>query len=219
MNKYLTPSHLNNPVNSSYHTSRAYEFDTNSSLPNPNAIGEDGIDHINMADDSVTELGRDLCHTAKIGFEHEHYGWFDSVDNFWYYIRSAERDDRLRTFSGRRLKTFSEHVTQCRIPNFRVMVMEANWQKVIQNDTVANRLRASTLPLDCWFRFRRKDGIRMRHNVAHWLIAGFEEIRKALKEDRKPSFDFLRDNDDDNMYATADTVARSVYSSIQDNND
>lgn len=200
---YLTPT---------ADVSRAFKFDTMSPLPNLNMVGEDGVDHINMAEDGQTELGRDLSHGARIPFVHNYYGQFNTMNNFWYYIRSVERDDRLRTFYGKRLKTFVENTSHCRIPNFRLIVMDANWQKICQTPKLLENIKNSTLPFDFWYRYRRADGIRIRPNFAHWLIAGFEEIRKALKENRDPDFGFLRDNNAEDVFALADQASRDAYS-------
>lgn len=206
MNNYLTPGAKNQDQDTGN-----WDFDVNFILKSIFSIGEDGVNHINMSDEGQTELGRMLAHTSRLPFTHSHYGHFNTMNNFWYYIRSVERDDRLRSFYGKRLKTFLKtNTTHCRIPNFRVIIMDANWQRVQQHPLLATALKDSGLPLDCWYRYRRENGLRLRPNFAFWLIAGFEEIRKALKENREPDFDFLRDTKDTDVFETADKAVKSI---------
>lgn len=205
MNSYLTPAV------SAANPSQSWQFDVNFNLPALFNIGEDGSQHINMSEEGLTELGRLLSHDSRLKFVHGRYGQFNTMTNFWYYIRSVERDDRLRSFYGKRLKMFvRESTNHCRIPNFRVIIMDANWQRVQQHTNLAEALKLSSLPLDCWYHYKRGNGIRMRPNFAFWLIAGFEEIRKALKECREPDFNFLRDTNDENIFDTADNVAKKA---------
>lgn len=204
MNTYLTPA-------VKVTSSQTWNFDINFNLPAIFTIGEDGVSHINMSDDGKTDLGRKLAHTSRLPFVHSRYGQFSSMSNFWYYIRSVERDDRLRSFVGKRLKLFVQSsTTHCRVPNFRLIIMDANWQRIQQHPTLGEALKASTLPLDCWYHYQRENGIRMRPNFAFWLIAGFEEIRKALKENREPDFAFLRDTEDTDIFEAADHTARKA---------
>ena len=205
MNNYLTPAVSAAP------TSQSWEFDVNFNLPAIFNLGEDGDSHINMSEEGYTELGRNLAHASRLSFVHSRYGQFNTMNNFWYYIRSVERDDRLRSFYGKRLKMFVRgSTTHCRIPNFRVIIMDANWQRVQQHPVLAEALKSSTLPLDCWYHYKRGNGIKMRPNFAFWLIAGFEEVRNALKEDRSPNFDFLRDTDDEDIFDAADKAAKKA---------
>lgn len=204
----FTPSALAEP--------NSYIFDTHHRLTPLGAIGVDGVDHINISDEGATELGRSLSHSAKIPFDHSHYGQFVSMNNFWYYIRSVERDDRLRSFYGKRLRMcVDQATTSCRVPNFRVLIMDANWQKTQQSPGLLDMLGASAIPFDCWYRYRRDGGIVVRPNFAHWLIAGFEEIRKAVKNSREPDFAFLRDTQDTDIYKAADIAATEALTKRQ----
>ena len=66
------------------------------SLPSAEEIGKDSVDHINVWDSAKTELGRNLSHGISRPFSHSVFGRFDSISAFWHYIRSNERDDRIR---------------------------------------------------------------------------------------------------------------------------
>lgn len=156
-------------------------------------IGKDGIDHINIWEKGSTDLGIALSHMADLPFSHETYGRFRSVEGFWHYIRSVTRDDRTRVMAGFKAKKFGDSLESHRVDNFKEIIMDANWQKINQYPPIVEFLKASTLPLDHYYLYNLDPNIRVRPYSAFWMIAGFEEIRKAIKEDRKPKFDFLKD--------------------------
>jgi hypothetical protein len=160
-------------------------------LPAPDTIGVDGVNHINIYEGGATELGKALTHSIHIGFVHQVFGRFGSIETFWHYIRSVERDDRMRNMPHNKLLKFSEKLQTQRIPNFYALIMQANYDKINQTPEILNAMRDSSLPFDYYYMYKRKDGIRIRRTFAHWVVPGFEEIRKALKEKRQPDFTFL----------------------------
>lgn len=168
--------------------------------PIPSPSGVDGVDHINIWDRGNTELGKLLSHSAALSFVHNIFGRFNTIESFWHYIRSVERDDRIRTMSGLPLKRFSEKLQTVRVRNFKAIIMDANWQKVKQYPILVEELTDSTLPIECYYHYKREDGVRIRPNFSPWLIQGFTEIRNALKENREPNFDFLKDNPNTGIY-------------------
>lgn len=167
-------------------------------LPNPSSIGEDGIDHINIWEQAKTDLGRALSHSARLSFTHSIFGRFDNMESFWQYIRSVERDDRVRVLHGYKLKTFARKLTFKRVPNFHAVIMDANWQKVQQYPDLLDELKESELPFDCYY--LNNEGIRIRPAFSHWVIYGFTKIREALKADDKPDFSTLMDRTDVDLY-------------------
>lgn len=163
-------------------------------LPNIAAMGVDGQDHINIYINGATELGRGLTHSARLPLVHSIFGRFDSMQSFWEYIRSEERDDRLRNLHGERLRRMVKKLTPAKVRNFRAIIMDANYQKIKQHPELVKALIASEQPFDCWYRYNRENGVQARPGYAHWLIWGFEEIRTALKEGREPDFDELMES-------------------------
>lgn len=194
--------HLRNDT-TVYDKSNSLTFDP---LPNPMTIGEDGVDHINIWEQGETDLGKALAHATNLSFVHSRYGRFSNIESFWHYIRSSERDDRIRTMIGKTLKQFAYKLTPCRVPNFRAIIMNANYQKLVQNPEIIDVLVNTDMPFDCYYIYRREDGIRVRPNSASWIISGFNEIRKAFKEEREPDLSFLRDDTCADMFAAADTA-------------
>lgn len=167
--------------------------------PSPMKWIADGVDHINIWESAVTELGQVLSHNSQIEFTHHIFGKFSSMEAFWHYIQSEERDDRIRSMAGRSLKNFAKKLNTQRITNFRAIIMDSNWEKIKQHKLLLNAVKESELPFDCYF-VDGKSGLRTRPAFFNWLNMGFEEIRKAIKENREPDFTFLLDRKDTEIY-------------------
>ena len=168
--------------------------------PMPAPKGKDGVDHINIYEDGDTELGRCLAHSTMLKFSHKRFGPFTNVEAFWHYIRSVQRDDRIRKMSGKALKNFADKMTQRRVVNFVGIILDANWQKVNQYPVLKEAIKQTDLPFECYSCYKRQDGVKIRPNFSYWLIPGFEEIRKALKEGRQPDFTPFLDNPDVDLF-------------------
>ena len=169
-----------------------------SPYPRVDNLIDDGIDHINVYEGSKTDLGKALAHGSRIGFNHKIFGAFGNMEAFWHYIQSNERDDRIRQMKGQTLKRFAGQMTRGKVTNFRAIIADSNYQKVIQCKEIVEELKASELPFDCYY--INQTGLRQRHQYSIWLIQAFEEIRKAIKEDRKPNFDNLLDREGSDIY-------------------
>lgn len=156
--------------------------------------GADGVNHINISDDSVTDLGCCLAHSTLLPLNHKKFGRFSNIEAFWHYIRSEEHDDRIRNMSGKALKDFAQMLHTRRVVNFVAIILDANWQKVNQYPDLKEAIKVSTLPFECYTHFKRQDGVKIRPTFSYWLIPGFEEIRKALQENRQPDFSEFLDN-------------------------
>lgn len=154
---------------------------------------KDGVDHINIWEKGNTELGKVLSPSVTIPFNHGLFGHFETMEGFWHYIHSAERDDRIRNMSGTSLKNFARKLSPTRVKHFKALIIDANYQKIKKYKQVVESLKESSLPFDAYY--TNNVGLRIRHNYSVWLCAGFEEIRKALKEDRDPDLSSFMDND------------------------
>jgi hypothetical protein len=162
-------------------------------LPSPMKLGKDGDDHINIYQNSETVLGQALSQSANLGIDHPHFGHFSSLEGFWQWIATQEHDDRLRSLNGHSLRMLAKKLTKCHVPNLQMIVMDACWLKVNRHTELRASLTKSTLPFDCYYFSRENQHLRMRPYYATWMVYGFEEIRKALKEKRDPNFEALRE--------------------------
>lgn len=164
--------------------------------PWPSAMNliKDGVDHINIWDAAETELGKLLCNNSPLSFVHNILGKFYSIESFWHYIQSEERDDSIRSMYGPALKNFSRRSQSRQVKNFRAVIVDAAYQRIKQYPVLAEAMAESTLPFDCYYIDRNAGGIRVRPNFFKWLILGFEELRTALKEKREPDLKFIMDD-------------------------
>lgn len=167
--------------------------------PSPMNWKGDGIDHINIWEKGETELGVVLNHSISLPFNHSLLGRFGNMEAFWHYVQSEERDDRIRMMEGYTLKNFARKLTPSRVINFRAIIMDANYQRIKQYEPIVQEMINSTLPFDCYY-VHDTTKLRTRPNFFKWLTMGYEEIRKALKENREPDFNFLLEREDSSIY-------------------
>lgn len=177
-----------NVVNSSNHNALRDPW------PSAMNLVKDGVDHINVWDAAETELGKLLCNNSPLSFVHNVLGKFYSIESFWHYIQSVERDDSIRTMYGPALKSFSRRSQSQQVKNFRAVIIDAAYQRIKQYPALAEAMAESTLKFECYYIDRNAGGLRVRPNFFKWLILGFEEIRLALKENREPELKFLMDD-------------------------
>src|SRR5574343_285348 len=189
-------------LRSDIHTRRSFFQPMSSPM---NWVG-DGIDHINIYSFGETDLGQALSHDSPVSFRHNRFGFFSSMEVFWHYIQSEERDDRIRSMSRPSFKKFKSKLTYTMVTNFRAIIMDSNYQRIAQNPKIVEAIKESVLPFDCYH--NSNEHIRQRPKYFAWLLYGFEEIRKALKENREPDFKPLLDNPDSEIYqfVCADSV-------------
>ncbi len=167
-------------------------------------IGVDGVDHINISDPGgVTELGKFLAHNADTPITHPLLGKFASVESLWHWVKSESRSDAYRTLFGKKLRTalkqdqaMAEDLRRRgMVKNFRSIICDANWLKIQQYPALGEELMATELPLDIYYVSNASE--RNRPVFASWVVRGFEEIRRALKEDREPDFTWALDHQDE----------------------
>lgn len=160
-------------------------------IPSAMSWKEDGEDHINISLDSETELGSLLYFQSELDFTHTVFGYFRTMESFWTYIRSKERDDRIRTMPSYALRFFARKLTTIRIANFRAIIMDSEWQRIRNYKPLLEEIKKCQLPFDAYY--INDNGLRIRYNYFEWYLSGYEEIRKALNENRAPDFTFLLD--------------------------
>lgn len=152
--------------------------------------GEDGVDHINTFSGCNTQLGRLLCFSNAKPFTHSHFSTFKTIEGFWYYILSEERDDQLRTLSGKPLKEFVKQLKiRPNVLNFKAIIMDALYQKVKVDNNLINLIKNNTLPYESYYVY--KDDVKIRPKQSWWMITGLKELSIAIKENREPDFKFL----------------------------
>ena len=170
---------------------------------NPNDLGEDGVDHINISNQAKTELGQSLAQDVFIPFVHPVYGKFNTVTGFWYYISSSTRDEYCRTMSSGKLRAIFKGRKLPPVKNFKAIILEAYWLKITQHEAIKKELMESTLPIDCYF-FKEGENNRTRPRNHRWLLQGLNEIRNALKKNTDFNYTRFLDIPGSDIYEFAD---------------
>lgn len=147
--------------------------------PSPRIWVADGVDHINLQLSGATELGRKLSIPYNCNFDHPVLGPFVSMESLWQYINSSEQDDRLRVLSGSQLRSFSKELTKVRVDNFKAMIIDSYYHRVVNDERVLGLLMDSSLPIDCYY--TNAGGRRIRRVFFKWFLYGLENIRYSLQ--------------------------------------
>lgn len=157
----------------------------------------DGVSHINIYSKGQTALGKALSHFHFSPFVHPHYGPFNSMEGFWYYVKSSVKDDQLRVLTGHKAKEYGKKLPAKRRDNFKEVIIEANFHKIEQNARIKEMMIESVLPFDHYYLFGNGP-VFVRPPGFGWLVDGFAAIRAELKlakqEERpaawpKPAYD------------------------------
>jgi hypothetical protein len=149
----------------------------------------DGVTHINIDKRGRTELGQMLTHMSRSQFDHPEFGPFQSVEGFIGFIRSGATDDQFHYVHGMNARYRAKNQNSDFIRGFRELVMQANYLKIVQNDSLRRAFRDSMLPFDHYYLLGNGRPVQPRN--AQWIIPGFEELRRLIKADQPyPTVDY-----------------------------
>lgn len=176
----------------------------NNSLPSLESLIGEGVDHINIYINGESELGKMLSHSYRMSINHSVFGRFSTMESFWYYIQSEHRNDEFRVLHGSALRKLFRKTPSKTVPSFKAIIMDANWQK-IKHYKLEQMIADTSLPFDIYY-IKNDSNLKIRPTFAKWLLAGFEEIRRAIKEDREPDFTFLLDKGNDSLESALDSL-------------
>lgn len=151
--------------------------------PNPEM---DGVDHINVYSRAKTQLGQDLSNFAHVPIHHPKYGFFASVEAFWYWVSTGRQHDSLRRLYGATAKTAGIRLNPVKIDEteFVNLIQDALRLKVAQNPKLRDALKKSTLPLRHYFIYGTNPPMVREPRKHVWQMQCLENIRTALKEGR-----------------------------------
>ena len=162
----------------------------------------DGVDHINISRYGKTPLGKMLDMDHIRNFEHPLLGPFKTMNSLWFFLRARQPNDHIRVLNNPELRGFvfnSCGGVKSGVPNFRAVVMHAAYLRIKAFKDITRLMIESELPFDSYKTLQ--SGIRVRFEHTLWVVNAFEEIRKALKEDREPNFAHLMDRDAQDIYS------------------
>lgn len=151
----------------------------------------DGIDHINIDFYAETELGKALDFSNKMPFRHHIFDQFNTLEGFWAYIRSEERDDRLRYKVGRELTLLIREQTQRHVKHMKAIIADTMFHRINGNAKLKRMMYENELPFDM-YRYNPQ-GVAIRRNNHEWIVEAYMEIQAAIQSNREPNFYFLCD--------------------------
>lgn len=155
----------------------------NSATQNKKKKKGDGHTYINI--NGKTELGQMLAHFYESRFVHPYFGPFNSMEGFWHYIKTKEKDDRLRDLSGLDAKKLGTQLTKQYVKNFREVILAAEFFKIEQNEKLKKLFVESTLPFDYYYLFGVGEVV-IRPRGSKWLVEDLTILRTMMKEGRRP---------------------------------
>lgn len=168
-------------------------------LPSLEKWKEEGADHINIGRHSSTYLGKFLSPDFHSTFKHHIFDRFTSLLGFWTYVSMPERDDAVRTMDAQRLRRLRSNVTMRDVRHFKLIKADSMYRRVKDRAEVARAMIESTAPFDMYY-LTEGVGLRIRSKNAEFYIPIYEEIRKALKENREPNWSWLGETPADRIY-------------------
>lgn len=159
-------------------------------LPNLMKYKGDGVDHINVSTEAKTELGKLLCSSAYLPFNHPVLGKFSSIMAFNHYIVSAERDDRMRNASPKDLRLLADAGTRVTVHSLWTLIFYATWIQVNAYPALVEALKTNELPFDLYKQksFRGMPVTLYRPDLHDVSLEIIEAIAKAIKTKKPPVF-------------------------------
>lgn len=149
---------------------------------------KDGIDHINIYSKGKSVIGRELSNFAHTPFIHPVYGWFASMEGFYYYIscgggshpRTAPQDEleSIRKLYGLRAKLYGKRFQKVPINGFEEILHTGLTEKIKQNQHLQSLIRETELTFVHYYTYGSRVVIP---KGSEWLVQGCTRIRQELK--------------------------------------
>ena len=171
-------------------------------LYHPNSFLEEGVDHINISNQSKIHLGKLLDPSYFKVINYPHIGKFNSVLNLWYWLKSGSLDDRLRFYTGVNLKTVALN-TAChnKVTNFRAIIAYATYLKIKDYPTAIRDLRAFNEEMQfASYYVPRGTMVRMCSGYAALIVDVADFIRSQIVKDEPICFDGIATEPGDSQY-------------------
>lgn len=135
----------------------------------------DGIDHINVYSKGQTELGRLLSNFADTPFQHPQFGWFRTVEGFWYWLKTGMMHNDLKTMYGHEAKMIGRKYPVVEIDNFDTKIKTAIRCKLIHHPKILCMLLDNELPLAHYY----VHGSRVKQAGYEWILDYYMEVRAS----------------------------------------
>lgn len=155
----------------------------------------DGVDHINICSHGKTLLGQLGTNFAHVPFRHPEFGFFASMEAYWYWIKTGLIHNQLRRLYGATAKTAGIRlpIVTMKETDFIDHMCDGMRCKVMQNAKLLDALKKSgptdnpkgrteaALPLRHYFVHASASGTVINEPKRNlWLWQCLEEIRFKL---------------------------------------
>lgn len=137
----------------------------------------DGIDHINIYSKGKTELGRWLTNFAFSPFKHPAYGYFDSMEGYWYYFKTGCKYEELRAMTGWDAKQFGKDKETVPRDDFEDIIRSGIRFKLLCNPVMLNKLINCKLPLAHYYVY----GGKMVPAGYEWITEYVDTVRQSCQ--------------------------------------
>ena len=153
-------------------------------LPHIDFIGEEGVDHINLAYRARTELGKLLCMESPLVVEVPGLGNFASIAGLWYFLANPH-DPKYIELPGVAVYSYGKKCN--RQPKLeqrsRLVIGYVLWNLVLKYQDIRRALQElpSNVRFDCYdVRIEGDHSVKSRLNYSNWYVAVMESIREAV---------------------------------------
>ncbi|QVD49404.1 hypothetical protein LUCX_334 [Xanthomonas phage vB_XciM_LucasX] len=153
-----------------------------SDKPDP---AKDGIDHINCYSKAQTALGQQLSNFSHVPFDHPEFGFFASLEAYWYWLKTGMQHNSLRRLYGATAKSAGIRQLEVRmdVEEFHRLFSDGIRLRIAQNPKLRAAVRQSTLPFRHYYVYGTNPPVVRDQTRMYWQMEVMEEVRATLKRD------------------------------------
>ncbi len=144
----------------------------------PEIALQDGVTHINIYMSGRTQLGKMMSNFYPIPLIHPVFGYFASMESFWYWLSTGKKHEALRNLYGINAKQAGRQFGREEVPDFVQLIKDATTIKVLQSVSLQIMLNESFLPFDHYY-ILNNTYVAQPHFM--WQVEHWEEIRNRIK--------------------------------------
>jgi len=149
---------------------------------------DDGVTHINVYSRGQTQLGQLLSNFAHTPFKHPRFGFFASMEGYWYWVScggpKGERSvEPLRRLYGASAKSVGRRLpkTDMDEEEFKQLIREGLRAKVEQNPQILNLLKLSALPFEHYYVYGSDNDVVVNKPNHDWQMRYLEALRRVAR--------------------------------------
>lgn len=145
---------------------------------------QDGVTHINCWSKGKTDLGQMLSNFAQSPFKHPEFGYFASVEGFWYWLSTGRQHENLRRLYGASAKSVGMQfdIIPMNDEEFQDRVKEAIRCKIEQNKSLLKVFIASELPFHHYYVYGKSADVIVEKPQHQWQMDFLNALRAELRD-------------------------------------